>query len=328
MRKLLLVGAALALLAFAIDRHQARLARATPAGLTALAAGNPPAAPGTFPEQWIHGADCEGDPQFQVHAYNQNLFILRQSKCETFEAPFLYLIFGEDVILLLDTGANPSSDLFGRVGNLIRRWRADTGNQTAQLLVAHTHGHFDHVQGDAQMANFPGLVAPVGIDLTQNGFEAFWGFQDYPNDRPTIDLGGRVLDVIGVPGHFGRSVALYDRQTQLLLTGDIVYPGHLFVFGPNSWPDFVASIQRLVDFASQNPVEAVVGCHVEYSTTPGVPYAYTTDFQPDELPVQFPPSILAEVLAAALEQNGDPECTIYPQFVIHPVYKCGITWNG
>jgi hydroxyacylglutathione hydrolase len=326
MRRLLLCVSFLALVGLALERHLARLAHASPAGLAAFAAGNPPAEPGSFPDAWIAGLDCDGDPNWQVHAYNDDLFILRQSKCESYEAPFLYLICGEQFILLLDTGANPQTPLAPVVENLIRRWKQQSGHTDAKLVVAHTHGHFDHVQGDAQ---FVGSTAvPVGVDLNPGAFEPFWGFRDYPNDIVQVDLGNRVLDVIGVPGHHPRSVAVYDRNTQLLLTGDIVYPGHLFVFSASDWPLFVQSIGRLVDFAANHPVSAVVGCHIEFSDTPFQPYQYTTLEHPDEAPLELPVSILADIQAAALSVGPDPECTIFDQFVIHIVYKCGILWNG
>src|SRR5690348_8541170 len=53
--------------------------------------------PGAFPDQWIRGGpDCGDEPDLQVHRYSDGVFILRQSLCTSFEAPFLYLIFGAD----------------------------------------------------------------------------------------------------------------------------------------------------------------------------------------------------------------------------------------
>ena len=40
-----------------------------------------------------------------------------------------------------------------------------------------------------------------------------------------IDLGDRIIDVIPIPGHDVLSLAYYDRQTGILLTGDGLYPG-------------------------------------------------------------------------------------------------------
>ena len=317
----------LALAALAIGKHHyASAAAPTPNPIAALRAASTPQSTGSFPDNWIAGLDCAGDPQIQVHAYNEDTFILRQSKCDTFEAPFMYLLFGEDLALLLDTGAAPSSPVEATVRNLIRRRASQTGQPPVPLVVGHTHGHFDHIASDSQFMGksyVAGVVASSGPNAT-----AAYGFSDYPFDSQELDLGGRVLDVLGSPGHFPSEISFYDRNTQLLITGDIVYPGHLFVFSPNAWPDFVASLERLVEFASTHPVQWLVGCHIETSNTPFEPYAYGTLTHPDEHQLQLDPSFLQGVLDAALEQNGDPECTIYDEFVIHPVYKCGITWNG
>ena len=42
--------------------------------------------------RWIHGA--KDDPPLQVHGHAEHTYVLRQSKRVTFEAPFLYLLFG------------------------------------------------------------------------------------------------------------------------------------------------------------------------------------------------------------------------------------------
>ena len=39
-------------------------------------------------------------PDWQVHEYNADFYILRESGCTNYEKPFLYLIFGKDKALL------------------------------------------------------------------------------------------------------------------------------------------------------------------------------------------------------------------------------------
>ena len=284
------------------------------------------AQPGTFPDQRINGTDCATEPKFQVHAYNDDLFIIRQSKCETFEAPFLFLLFGDERALLMDTGANPSSPVATVVKATIDQWLVSAGKSSIPLIVAHTHSHGDHVAGDSQFVGQPWVSQVVGLD--QISVEQFWGFTNYPVDVPQIDLGNRVIDVLGTPGHQNQSVTLYDRRTELLLAGDIVYPGHLFVFAPNQFPVFINSLERLVEWAANHPVAWVVGCHIEYSSTPGQPFAWGTAAHPSEHPLQLAPEILFQVYRAARSMRHDPQCTIFDEFVIHPVYQCGITWNG
>ncbi len=296
------------------------------AQIRALKKHAPPKDLGSWPTQWINGVDCHTEPALQVHAYNEDTYIIRQSKCDTYEAPFMYLLFGEDKALLMDTGAYGLSPVKAQVDEIIANWLAMKGQASIDLIVAHTHGHFDHVQSDNQFKDNPSVSQFVGINLGQ--VTEFWDFNDYPADQPTFDLGGRVVDVLGTPGHHPVSVSLYDRNTQILWSGDIVYPGHLFVFSQAEWFDFKDSLERMVSFAAEHPVSWVVGCHVETSNTPFAPYAYTTLVQPDEHPLQFKPDILVDVLEAAQGMGDEPSCTIFDRFVIHPVYLCGITWNG
>ena len=64
--------------------------------------------PGSLDVRWNKGAsDCTATPQdaLQVHTYEPQTFILRQSPCANFEANFLYLLIGSDKALLIGTGA-------------------------------------------------------------------------------------------------------------------------------------------------------------------------------------------------------------------------------
>jgi len=53
---------------------------------------------GTLDAHWNEGSeDCVKNPQppIQVHQYNAQTFILRESLCATYEAPFIYLLIGK-----------------------------------------------------------------------------------------------------------------------------------------------------------------------------------------------------------------------------------------
>src|ERR1700736_1734113 len=52
---------------------------------------------GTLPTHWLsQGSKCMEIPEWQVHEYNPNFFILRQSPCTDYEKPFVFLFFGKD----------------------------------------------------------------------------------------------------------------------------------------------------------------------------------------------------------------------------------------
>jgi hydroxyacylglutathione hydrolase len=64
---------------------------------------------------WIHGSPtCEenSDPSIEVYQFSDTPYLLRQSKCSHYEAPFIYLLFGDNKVFVLDTGATSDPDTF------------------------------------------------------------------------------------------------------------------------------------------------------------------------------------------------------------------------
>jgi len=253
---------------------------------------------GVFPAHWITGGpDCSTVPKWQVHAYNPDLYIIRESGCTNYEKPFLYLFFGKDRALLQDTGAG-ETNVAQIVNQTIVEWCQRNGRSSIPLVVAHSHGHGDHIEGDAQFAGKPNVTM---VPLSVEGTQKFYGIANWPAGRGSIDLGGRVLDVLAIPGHQPLSVAFYDRRTGVLLTGDTLYPGRLYVA---DFPAFQASIQRLVEFTRDKPVAHVLGCHVEESSTPFLDYPVGTKYQPEEHVLELSHAQLLE-LNEALKTMGD-----------------------
>lgn len=283
----------------------------------------PPAQPGTFPAHWSDGTACASEPALQVHAYNEDLYILRQGPCSSVFAPFLYLFFGADRALLLDTGAPgaPAPPVAATVLPLVTGYMSAHGLASYELVVAHSHDHPDHTFNDAQFAGQP-LVTYVPPDLAS--MQAFFGFTSWPDQTVSFDLGERVIDLIPTPGHQAAGLTLYDRRTHLLFTGDLVFPGHLYVFTPGEWPAFTASIARAAAWSASHPVKWVLGGHVEMSTTPGVVYPFGSTSHPAEHPLQLAPEILGELDAALAALGGAPACLTLDECVLQPVFLCGL----
>jgi len=268
---------------------------------------------GTFPAKWITGGpNCIEVPDWQVHEYNPDFFILRQSGCVDYEKPFLYLLFGKEKALLEDTGAEPS-DAARVVTDVIAKWAKRNGRATIPLIVAHSHGHGDHVAGDAGFKTLPNVTM---VPLTAEGTSAFYGIEKWPESSGHIDLGDRVLDVIPIPGHHALSIALYDRQTGVLLTGDSLYPGRLYV---RDFPAFVRSTERLVEFTRGKIVAHVLGTHIEQMSTPYKDYPVGTKYQPDEHELALSRGHLLELEEALHAMNGTPARMAMRDFTIWPL---------
>jgi hydroxyacylglutathione hydrolase len=272
---------------------------------------------GSLDVRWIHGARSRrraADPPIQVKHYDEHTVIMRQSKLLSYEAPFLYLLFGNDRALLLDTGATPDPALFPlrqTVDQLIADWLTVHPRDTYELVIAHTHGHGDHVGGDGQFDGRPNTTV-VGRDL--EAVRQFFGFTDWPDEITRLDLGGRVLEVSGSPGHHRAAITIYDRWTGFLFTGDTVLPGRLYV---EDGPTFLASMNRMVEFAAARDVTQVMGCHVEMSTRPGRDFPLGATYQPGERRLQMDPSRLAAIRDAAAATVGRHGVHRFDDFVIY-----------
>jgi glyoxylase-like metal-dependent hydrolase (beta-lactamase superfamily II) len=264
--------------------------------------------PGTLQVSWMHGsASCaqNTDPEVQVHAYNATTHIIRQNKCDTFEAPFVYVLVGATSALVLDTGATTTATLRDTVRGLVG---------TRPLLAAHSHHHGDHFAGDTQLTGQPMTTV---VARTRAAVQAAFGIASWPTDPGTLDLGGRVLDVLAIPGHQTEHIAIYDRRTGLLFTGDSLYPGLLFV---NDWSTYRASMSRLADFVSTHPIAHVLGAHIEMTSTPKMSYPYGTTYQPSEHVLQLSAAHVLELDAALTALGPTPPVApvAYNDFVIDP----------
>jgi hydroxyacylglutathione hydrolase len=164
----------------------------------------------------------------------------------------LYVLYGSLRTLLVDTG-------FG-YGDLAAA-AAELAAASLPLDVVNTHGHIDHVTGNSQFRKVyigaedaPMIIRPMPSerreqmlaqmrrsedpalrDLFATGFPpAAWGVA-VPSEIVAIhegyvfDLGDRKLEVISVPGHTLGSICLLDRAARLLLTGDAVHCGHIWM---------------------------------------------------------------------------------------------------
>jgi glyoxylase-like metal-dependent hydrolase (beta-lactamase superfamily II) len=255
-----------------------------------------------FPTKWIDGTACSTDPQIQTWKFTDDTYILRQSLCTNFEGPFLYLMIGKTKALLVDTGTG-GVDLAGEVNRLI-------AGKNVQLVVAHSHSHGDHVGGDGAFRNQPNTTV---VSTQTAAAQSFFGIT---GDAPSsFDLGSRVIDVLAIPGHQAAHLAFYDHETQLLLTGDTLYPGRLYI---DDWNSYRTSVPRLVAFVdAQRPVSYIVGGHIEMPKT-GADFAYGAQQHPNEHVLQLGDAELRELSAAVQAMGNTPTRQVHTSFIISP----------
>lgn len=268
-------------------------------------------------QDWIHGSEnCEEniDPPIQVVQYNSNTWILRQNKCTNYEAPFMFLFFGDDKALLMDTGATEEGDIFplyNTVKQIIDDWTEKNGE--VELIVAHTHKHGDHYAADGQFEVKPNTTI-IGLEVED--LKNFYHISNWPEEIVNFELGNRLMKIIPIPGHQASSIAAYDTSTKILLTGDTFYPGRLYV---KDWNAFKLSIERLVKFTENYEVSTILGNHIEMTQTPGVDYPMGTIYQPKESQLPLNVSELKELSSALIKLGDKPTKEVHDSFIIYPV---------
>lgn len=187
----------------------------------------------------------------------------------------IWHIRGRDADLVIDTGMGlrPLPEEIARLSD-------------RPQIALMTHSHFDHAGGlcdfdircghcseaaiiaDPTPAN---TVADTGYvraeTFTALPWEGF-SYQDYEvrpapltrllDEGDVIDLGDRVFHVFHLPGHSPGSIALYEKTTGLLFSGDVIYDGALIDDLYHSEPEVLAaSHARLREL----PVSTVHGGH-------------------------------------------------------------------
>ena len=144
---------------------------------------------------------------------------------------FMYLLIGEEKALLIDSGTGE--------GN-IRKFVEDITDKP--VMVANTHGHFDHTGGNFRWKEV--WMHKDSVDCARNAFadygEDFWSDKEYPNyginllnDGDVIDLGNRTVKVLSIPAHNEGSLAFIDSATRGLFTGDELESGQVLLFVRN-----------------------------------------------------------------------------------------------
>jgi glyoxylase-like metal-dependent hydrolase (beta-lactamase superfamily II) len=153
------------------------------------------------------------------------------------------------------------------------------------LVAVASHTHFDHIGAHHELAErlvHPAeaacLAAPTRANVLVDPYvtdDIFTALPPAPyssttyavkaapatrlvEDGDVIDLGDRVLEVIHTPGHSPGGIALLERATGILFSGDIVYDGPLIEdLFHSSAEDYVRSMRRLLAL----PVRVVHGGH-------------------------------------------------------------------
>ena len=161
-----------------------------------------------------------------------------------------YLIVGDESAVLFDTG-NGIGDIRAVVDELTDK----------RVRVLNSHSHFDHIGGNHQFDDILSVSTPFSLARTSGrqddeillevssdalckalpaGVDAKdhrtrpYSITSRVDDGEVLDLGGRRLEILHVPGHTDDAIALLDRDAGFLWSGDSFYEGPIWLFAPET----------------------------------------------------------------------------------------------
>ena len=145
-----------------------------------------------------------------------------------------YLLCGKERAALIDSGMNEPD---------ARKLAEEL--TPLPLILINTHGDPDHISGNGAFDEV--LMSPA----EKENYRTFNGPGKLVplREGDVIDLGSRPLEIIDIPGHTPGSIAILDRNSRVLISGDTVQDGNIFMFGKfRNMDRYIKSLRHLQEF--------------------------------------------------------------------------------
>jgi glyoxylase-like metal-dependent hydrolase (beta-lactamase superfamily II) len=165
-----------------------------------------------------------------------------------------FLFCGTEKAALIDTGMNsPDAKEIAE------------GLTDLPLILINTHADPDHISGNGAFEEF--YMSPAEED----NYRAHGGKGRLIPVREgnVIDLGGRPLRNIDNPGHTPGSIAILDEKYRVLVGGDSIQDGYIFMFGERR--DLGLYIESLKHLGAYDGLyDEVYAMHGSFPVAPGL----------------------------------------------------------
>lgn len=213
-------------------------------------------------------------PWYEIHRVDNGLSRILETHVAPWMRCNMWLIHGRDGNLLIDSGMG-LRPIKPEVAALAER----------PVTAVCTHCHFDHIgcahefdhrlghRSEAEDYAAPDLArscASNWIDaelltaLPHEGYDLRRfhltpaPLTGYLDEGDVLDTGDRVFNVLHLPGHSPGSIALYERATRTLFSGDVIYDGMLI---DNAWHSDPSAYEQSLRRLKELPVEQVHAGH-------------------------------------------------------------------
>ncbi|MBI2993463.1 MAG: quinoprotein relay system zinc metallohydrolase 2 [Gammaproteobacteria bacterium] len=233
-------------------------------------------------------------------------------------------IVGERCAAIIDTGGSI------RIGQALRQAVREQTDRPI-CYVINTHGHYDHVLGNASFqADRPTFAghADLGeaIDASREYFLKQFGSDLGPDPRPEsvigpgfavagraeIDLGGRVLELIAhPPAHTFSDLTVFDRTTGTLWLGDLLFIDRTPALD-GSLSAWIRLMEELHAFPAARAVPGHGPASADWPRSADRQLNYLRTLR-DQVRAGIAQGLLMEELVESAAAGSDPEWQLYEQ---------------
>ncbi len=219
------------------------------------------------PELGVYKEIATRQPWFKVLEVGEGVFAIVEPY--NYQEVISYLIMGTKRNILFDSGMG-----MARISDVVKEL------SPLPVTVINSHTHYDHIGGNQEFDSIYAVDTAYTNQHASTGWshdqvrqevkpEAFCkdklpsldtaAYQILPykdrigrfiKDGDTLQLGNRIMEVLQVPGHTPDCVALLDRHSGYLWTGDMFYEAHIWLFMDGTDLDaYQRSIDRFAGLA-------------------------------------------------------------------------------
>lgn len=189
----------------------------------------------------------------------------------------LYLLEGSQSALLVDTGQNTTGETMGKndLKTVVRHLLGHNNDGSPKanpvdFVVCNTHGHGDHTGKNSQMSDRK-VYFPKGEMPRNNPPPNYVPADETPGDgvATEIPLGDRTVKVINLYGHTPGSLGYLDAENRLVMTGDEIGSGYVWMHLGGTIEQYARSVKHLQDLLRPLDHPAVLPAHFYQMDKPG-----------------------------------------------------------
>ena len=163
-----------------------------------------------------------------------------------------FLLTGTKEALLIDSGMNTPD-------------AKEIAESITSLPIRHliTHADRDHISGSSAFDSV--LMSPNEAVLYRKHYST--GTIEAVQQGDIIDLGDRPLEIIDLPGHTYGSIAVLDINNRVLISGDSIQDGRIYMFGEHrNLPNYIAGLTALSQY--EDRFDTIYPSHSTFPISP------------------------------------------------------------